>query len=36
MTASHRLVAYLLQAFRAGSTAPLPHPAAIPLDEAIY
>lgn len=35
VAASHRLVAYLLQAFHAGSTAPLPRPAAIPLDEAI-
>ncbi|MEO3744807.1 helix-turn-helix domain-containing protein [Plantactinospora sp. B5E13] len=35
VAASRRLVAYLLQAFRAGSAAPLPRPAVIPLDEAI-
>jgi AcrR family transcriptional regulator len=34
--ASRRLVAYLLQAFRAESAAPLPRPAAIPLDAALH
>jgi AcrR family transcriptional regulator len=33
--ASRRLVAYLLQAFRADRAAPLPRPAAIPLDAAL-
>ncbi|WP_260195961.1 TetR/AcrR family transcriptional regulator [Actinophytocola gossypii] len=35
MDASRRLVAYLLQAFRAENTAPLPRPAALPLDAAL-
>ncbi|WP_260479227.1 TetR/AcrR family transcriptional regulator [Kibdelosporangium aridum] len=33
--ASRRFVAYLLQAFRAGNTAPLPRPVAIPLEAAL-
>jgi AcrR family transcriptional regulator len=35
MDASRRLVAYLLQAFRAGNTTPLPRAAALPLDAAL-
>ncbi|WP_410598126.1 TetR/AcrR family transcriptional regulator [Amycolatopsis sp. lyj-90] len=35
MDASRRLVAYLLQAFRADSATPLPRPATIPLDAAL-
>jgi hypothetical protein len=33
--ASRRLVAYLLQAFRAEGAAPLPPPVALPLDAAL-